>query len=65
MQKVEWDGKISCTDSKLLNWVLEMLENKGIEIVKVWDGDVTHEVEIMRKVQWNDSFMEADNIWRN
>ena len=51
MQKVEWDGKISCTDSKLLNWVLEMLENKGIEIVKIWDGDVTHEVEIMRKVQ--------------
>ena len=51
MQKVEWDGKISCTDGKLLNWVLEMLENKGIEIVKVWDGDSIHEVEIMRKVR--------------
>lgn len=51
MQKIEWDGKITCTDSKLLNWVLEMLENKGIEIVKVWDGDCTHEVEIMRKVR--------------
>ena len=51
MQKVEWDGKISCTDSKLLRWVLEMLENKGIEIVRVWDGDCTHEVEIMRKIQ--------------
>ena len=51
MQKVELDGKITCTDSKLLNWVLEMLENKGIEIAKVWDGDHIHEVEIMRKVK--------------
>ena len=58
MQKIEWDGKITCTDSKLLNWVLEMLENKGIEIVKIWDGDAIHEVEIMRKIQWNDSFYE-------
>ena len=51
MQKIEWDGKITCTDSKLLHWVLEMLENKGIEIVKVWEGGCTHEVEIMRKIQ--------------
>ena len=51
MEKIRFEGKITCTDSKLLNWVLEMLENKGIEIVKVWDGDCTHEVEIMRKVR--------------
>ena len=51
MEKIAWDGKITCTDSKLLNWVLEMLENKGVEIVKVWDGSMYHEVEIMRKIQ--------------
>ena len=51
MQKIEQDERITCTDSKLLNWVLEMLENKGIEIVKVWDGHGTHEVDIMRKIQ--------------
>ena len=51
MQKVEFDGKITCTDSKLLNWVLEMLENKGIEIAKVWNGDRIHEVEIFKKIQ--------------
>ena len=51
MQKIELDGKISCTDSKLLKWVLEMLENKGVEIVKVLDGSLYHEVEIMRKIQ--------------
>ena len=51
MQKIKWDGKITCTDSRLLKWVLEMLENKGIEIVKVWDGDCIHEAEIMRKVK--------------
>ena len=51
MEKIRFEGKITCTDSKLLNWVLEMLENKGIEIVKVWDGYNTHEVEIMRKVK--------------
>ena len=51
MEKVRFEGKITCTDSKLLNWVLEMLENKGVEIVKVWDGSMYHEVEIMRKIQ--------------
>lgn len=51
MQKIEYDGKITCTDSKLLHWVLEMLENKGIEIVKVLDGVMGHEVEIMKKIQ--------------
>ena len=51
MQKIEYYGKITCTNSNLLNWVLEMLENKGVEIVKVWYGDRIHEVEIMRKIQ--------------
>lgn len=51
MEKIKWDGKITCTDGKLLNWVLEMLENKGIEIVKVWDGSMYHEVEIFKKIQ--------------
>ena len=51
MQEVRWIGRISCTDSKLLNWVLEMLENKGIELFKVWDGADEHDVDIMRIVK--------------
>lgn len=51
MEKIEWDGEITCSDSRLLRWVLEMLENKGIELVKVFDGSTVHEVEIMRKIQ--------------
>lgn len=51
MQKIEWDGKITCKDNKLIHWVLEMLENKGVEIVKVYYLFNTHEVEIMVKVK--------------
>lgn len=51
MEKIKWVGKITCTESKLLNWVLEILKNKGIEIVEVWDGDTNHYVEIFKKIQ--------------
>ena len=51
MEKIQYEGKITCSDTKLLKWVLEMLENKGVEIAKVWDGSMYHEVEIFKKIQ--------------
>ena len=51
MEKIKWVGKITCTDAKLLKWVLEMLENKGVQYVQSWDGDINHFVEIYKKVQ--------------
>ena len=51
MEKIQYDGKITCSDTKLLNWVLEMLENKGVEIVQTWDGTMDHYVEIFKKIQ--------------
>lgn len=51
MEEIRYDGKITCSDKKLLKWVLEMLENKGVQYVQSWDGDVNHFVEIYKKVQ--------------
>lgn len=51
MEKIRYNGKITCSNKQLLKWVLEMLENKGVQYVQSWDGDINHFVEIYKKVQ--------------
>jgi hypothetical protein len=51
MQKIEFGGRLSCTGNILLNWILEMLKNKGINNFEILNFEGLYDIVIYEKIQ--------------
>lgn len=51
MNKSEFGGRISCTGDILLNWILEMLKNKGIENIEILNFEGLHDIIIYERLK--------------